>query len=131
MELLEHLDAEAIVLPTVIAEVCYLLSDNIGTAAEVAFLRSFATGALELAELTAADVGRMADLAEQYADLGLGGTDASIIAAAERLGITEVATFDRRHFTVVRPSHTEALTLLPPDSVGEATEAAPQRSGGS
>ena len=55
----------------------------------------------------------MADLTEQYATLGLGGTDASVVAIAERLGITEVATFDRRHFPHVQPSHVERLTLLP------------------
>lgn len=55
----------------------------------------------------------MAELVEQYADLPLGTTDASVIALAERLNITEVATLDRRHFTVVRPRHVEALILLP------------------
>lgn len=39
----------------------------------------------------------------------------ALIAAAERLGASEVATLDRRHFTVVRPSHVEAFTLLPAD----------------
>jgi predicted nucleic acid-binding protein len=68
---------------------------------------------LQLAELTETDVSRMADLAERYADLRLGGTDASVIAIAERLGIYRIATFDRRHFTVVRPVHVEAFTLLP------------------
>ncbi len=34
-------------------------------------------------------------------------------AIAERLGLTDVATLDRRHFTVVRPRHVDALTLLP------------------
>ncbi|WP_211517152.1 hypothetical protein [Geodermatophilus africanus] len=57
-----------------------------------------------MAELTDTDVARMADLAERYADLRLGGTDASVIAIAERLGIHRIATFHRRHFTVVRPS---------------------------
>jgi uncharacterized protein len=43
----------------------------------------------------------------------LGTVDASVVAAAERLGIAEVATVDRRHFGVIRPRHTEAFTLLP------------------
>lgn len=60
-----------------------------------------------------ADVDRMAELAERYADLGLGGTDASVVAIAERLGIDKIATLDRRHFSVVRPRHVEAFTLLP------------------
>ncbi len=55
----------------------------------------------------------MAELAEQYVDLPLGTTDASVIALAERLGISEIATTDRRHFLVVRPRHVAALTLLP------------------
>ncbi len=63
--------------------------------------------------LGAVDAGRMAELAERYADLGLGGTNASVVALAERLGITSIATFDRRHFTVVRPAHVEAFDLLP------------------
>jgi predicted nucleic acid-binding protein len=42
----------------------------------------------------------------------LGTADASLVAAAERLGITEVATLDRR-LAAVRPTHVEALTLLP------------------
>lgn len=102
-----------VIVPTVLAEVCYLIHERGGAQAEVAFLRSVARGELALAELTVSDVARMADLAATYADLGLGGTDASIVAVAERLGITTVATFDRRHFTVVRPSHTDTLTLLP------------------
>jgi uncharacterized protein len=36
-----------------------------------------------------------------------------VIALAERLNITEVATLDLRHFTIVRPHHVSALTLLP------------------
>jgi hypothetical protein len=70
-----------------------------GPDAEVRFLRDFRPGGLRLAELTDTDVARMADLAERYADLRLGGTDASVIAIAERLGIHRIATFDRRHFT--------------------------------
>jgi uncharacterized protein len=31
---------------------------------------------------------------------------------SERMGITDVATLDRRHFGVVRPSHIEALTIV-------------------
>ena len=52
-------------------------------------------------------------LVRRYGDLPLGTTDASVIAVAERLGATEIATLDRRHFTVVRARHTDALTLLP------------------
>jgi uncharacterized protein len=55
----------------------------------------------------------MAELIETYADLRLGTIDASVIATAERLGLTSIATLDHRHFSVVRPRHTKAFTLLP------------------
>ncbi len=55
----------------------------------------------------------MADLVNTYKSLLPGTTDASVVAIAERLGLTDVATLDRRHFTVVRPRHVDALTLLP------------------
>jgi predicted nucleic acid-binding protein len=39
--------------------------------------------------------------------------DASVIVAAERLGVTDIATLDRRHFGVVRPSHIDSFGLFP------------------
>ncbi|MDT0264415.1 PIN domain-containing protein [Jatrophihabitans lederbergiae] len=64
-------------------------------------------------ELTAADYRRAAELVVAYADLPLGTTDATVIALCERRGLSEVATLDHRHFTVVRPRHVKTLTLLP------------------
>jgi uncharacterized protein len=63
--------------------------------------------------LTVADTDRMAELVETYASLRLGGVDASVIAVAERLNVATIATLNRRDFTVVRPRHVQALTLLP------------------
>jgi len=40
----------------------------------------------------------------------LGATDAPVIAAAERFGVREIATVDRRHFTVIR----RVASRLPP-----------------
>jgi predicted nucleic acid-binding protein len=54
---------------------------------------------------------RIADLVNRYRSLPLGTVDASVVACAERLGVDEVATVDRRHFTVVKAHRT--LTLLP------------------
>jgi hypothetical protein len=50
---------------------------------------------------------------DEYADFPLGGTDASVVALAERLDADVVVTLDRRHFGAVRPRHREALVLLP------------------
>lgn len=111
--LLREVDERLLLSPLVVAETCYLLHELGGPAPEVRFLRSIAAGDFDLGVLGPIDAGRMAELAERYADLGLGGTDASVVALAERLGITAIATFDRRHFTVVRPAHVEAFDLLP------------------
>lgn len=64
-------------------------------------------------ELTRDDYRRAAELVLTYDNLPLGTTDAAVIALCERLGLAEVASLDRRHFTVVRPRHVKALTLLP------------------
>ncbi|MEU4324522.1 type II toxin-antitoxin system VapC family toxin [Nonomuraea dietziae] len=97
---------------TVVTEVCQLVERRQGSKAEAAFLQSFGSG-LTLVDLTAEDLTRMSRLVEKYESLPLGVVDASVIAIAERLNIAEVATLDRRHFTVVRPSHTGSLILLP------------------
>lgn len=97
----------------VIAEVCYLLARDAGTAVEAGFLRSFGTGFLTVADLTVPDLDRSAELVEQYADLPLDATDACLVALAERLGIVELATLDRRDFSVVRLRHVTRLELIP------------------
>jgi predicted nucleic acid-binding protein len=43
----------------------------------------------------------------------MGGTDASLIAVAERLGVTTIATMNRRDFDNVRPRHLSAFTIVP------------------
>jgi uncharacterized protein len=104
---------DLLVPATVTAEVGYLLAREAGARVESLFLRSLAEGDFAAVDLTATDYARMAELVDTYGDLPLGTTDASVIAVAERLKLTDVATLDRRHFTVVRPSHVNSLTLLP------------------
>jgi hypothetical protein len=55
----------------------------------------------------------MAELVESYLDLPLGIVDAAVVAIAERLALKEIATLDHRHFSVVRPRHVRAFSLLP------------------
>lgn len=97
----------------VVAEVGYLLGRAGGARIEAAFLRSIAQGVLSVVDLQIGDYGRMAELVETYADFPLGTTDAAVIAVAERLGVSEIATLDRRHFHAVRPRHVQAFTIVP------------------
>lgn len=101
-----------LVIPTMaVAEVTYFIGSRLGPTAEARFLAGLA--GLDVEAPSPADWSRIAELVEQYADFPLGGTDASVIALAERLGTLTVVTLDRRHFSAVRPKHGDGLTLLP------------------
>ena len=89
------------------------MARQLGPAAEARLFRSIAEGEIHIEVLTNGDLRRVAELVETYEDLPLGGADASVIAIAERLGETLIATLDRRHFSVVRPSHAAAFDLVP------------------
>lgn len=97
----------------VITEVSYLLATRLGWQAEARFLGDLASGQMTLEPVHPADLLRIVELVAGYHDLSLGSVDASVIAAAERSDVRQVATLDRRHFSVVRPRHVEAFELLP------------------
>lgn len=90
-----------------------MIESLVGPVAEAAFVSSVAAGDLGVEELGTDDYRRCAELIEQYADLGLGLVDASVVALAERLNISTVATLNERDFRVVRPNHCGAFELVP------------------
>lgn len=96
-----------------VTEVSYLLRARGHADAEVHFLGDLAEGNLTIESVRAGDWLRIAELVMRYRNLDLGTVDASIVAVAERLGITTIATLDRRDFGTVRPSHVAAFELLP------------------
>jgi len=101
-----------LIVPTlVVTEVVYLLGTRLGAQAELRFVGDMASGAFDIEPVHPIDWLRIADLVNRYRDLPLGTVDASVLACAERLGVDEIATVDRRHFTVVKANR--ALTLLP------------------
>jgi predicted nucleic acid-binding protein len=107
-------DLGPLIVPTlVITEVVYLIETRLGVEAEVRFLGDLASGNFMIEPVHPADWLRIAELVARYHDLPLGTVDASVVAAAERLRVGRVATTDRRHFSVVRPSHVQAFAILP------------------
>ncbi len=78
---------------------------------EAAFPRG--VGELDVEGPNSEDFPRIAELVEQYADFPLGGTDASVIALAERLDTATIVTLDHRHFAAVTRRHRDTLELLP------------------
>lgn len=95
----------------VLAECAYLLTSTTGSSdAETRLLRLAVAGTIRIEPVLGKDLERMADLVERFADFPLGATDASVIAHTERLGATEIATVDLRHFPSAGP---KGVTLLP------------------
>jgi len=113
LELLATHPGPLVVPALVVTEVVQLVAGRIGVRAEVSFLADLAEGTFSVDHVAAGDWKRIAQLVGRYRDLRLGSVDASVIAAAERLNVTTVATLDRRHFGVVAPAHVPALTLVP------------------
>lgn len=104
-------DLELIVPALVVAEVTYLVGRRLGPRTESAFLRGMST--LEVEAPSPEDWARIADLVDRYADFPLGGTDASVVALAERLGSDLIVTLDRRHFGALRSASGRPFRLLP------------------
>lgn len=96
-----------------LTEVCYFLQERVSPRAEAAFLRSAAAREILLLHPEPADLDRAADLVEQYASLPLGAVDACVLAMAERLNVTRIASIDHRHFYTVKLRHCDGLELLP------------------
>jgi len=111
LAVLARADLRLVIPALVIAEATYFVGRRLGPASEAAFLDGLA--GLDIEGPGEADLARMAELVEEYADFPLGGTDASVVAVAERLDAPIVVTLDRRHFAAVRPRHRTAFELLP------------------
>ncbi|MEW6778259.1 MAG: PIN domain-containing protein [Bdellovibrionota bacterium] len=113
LEFLRDADEPLLVPFAVLPEACYFLQTRLGIAQRDALLDSFAKGGLVLAENTSADLLRAREICGQYRNVELDLADACLIAVAERLKITRIATTDRRDFSLVRPAHCDKFELLP------------------
>jgi predicted nucleic acid-binding protein len=96
---------------TILPEVAYLLHTRIGPRAERAFVRALADGELAVENLSRRDWLRSEELMGDYDEIGL--VDATVVAIAERLKLTTIATTDRRHFAMVQPAHVQRFSLVP------------------
>lgn len=97
----------------ILPEVDYLLAEHVGARAQRAFMRDIAEGAYFIEWGHPADLVRAKALCEQYGKLKLGLVDAVVIAVAERLKASAIATLDLRDFGAVRI--TGSPKLLPRD----------------
>ncbi len=111
--LLEAHPGPLVTTALVMAEAGWLIRHQLGVGAETALYRAVAGGELHVETLFLVDWARVAELVDVYADIGLDAADASVVAIAERLDQTVIATLDERDFRIVRPSHTDVFELVP------------------
>ena len=96
-----------------IPEACYLLNTYLGSFAETEFVKSLVNREIVVEHFNSSDLSRCVEVLKKYEDSNIGFVDAAIIAVAERLNICKILTTDRRHFSLIKPKHCEAFTLLP------------------
>lgn len=112
-ELLQKATEELVIPAPILPELDYWFDKGIGPDAWPALINEIRRGVFRVEDLGPDDYGRAAELLETYADVRVGFVDASVLAIVERLVEPKLATLDRRHFTIMRPAHVEALELLP------------------
>lgn len=102
---------EFVIPMTVLPEVAYLLETRFPESASSHLAEWVLQPHFTIEGLVPQDLRRITVLMATYTSLGF--VDSSIVAIAERLFIDTVATTDRRHFAIVRPSHVEQFALVP------------------
>ncbi|REJ73589.1 MAG: PIN domain-containing protein [Acidobacteria bacterium] len=107
LEILTSLRHDVVVPALCVAEVAYLIGRRLGAEVEASFLAGLQ--ALDVQGPSPEDWPPVAELVRRFADLPLGGTDASVVVLAERLEADHLVTLDRCHFSVVRPRGVEVL----------------------
>ena len=102
--------------PFVLAELDYLLSQRVSTAAAAALLDQVAAGAYRLEAFEAADVARATEVIARYRDFQIGLADASLVVLAERHRTWDLLTLDERHFRTVAGPGGQPFRILPADA---------------
>ena len=101
-----------LILPSpVIPEVDHLLGHRLGGKSRLTFYAGISEGYYLVADLPREGYSRVAELNRQFSDLELGFVDAAVVALAETLGLSRLATTDRRHFDPLASAF--SLELLP------------------
>ena len=90
-----------------------LLQRELGSDAAMAVVAAITGGAIRLVQPIDADLIRATELITSTAEHRPRLVDALLVAAAERLGVHRIATFDRRPIAVFKPNHVRAFDLEP------------------
>jgi hypothetical protein len=105
-------EPHGLILPSpVIPEVDHLIGHRLGARGRSFFYEGIVGGYYLVVDLPREAYARVAELDRQFGDLALGFVDAAVVALAETLGLSRIATTDQRHFGPVAAAL--SLELLP------------------
>lgn len=105
-------EQRGLLLPApVVPEVDHLIGQRLGARSRLTFYAGIVEGYYLVTDLPKEGYAKVADLNRRFDDLNLGFVDASVVTLATLLGLTRIATTDRRHFEPVAAALN--LELLP------------------
>jgi predicted nucleic acid-binding protein len=109
---LERFSGQLITTSAVVTEVMYFLSDV--PHGPVSFAELLLVSRTRIEQLIVTDVVAAAELMNQYADTPMDFADATLVLLAEKSGILDILTLDRRGFTTYRTKKKKSLRLVLP-----------------
>jgi hypothetical protein len=99
--LFEHRPEEWVLPWAVLPEIDYLVATHLGDKAEQTFLADLASGAFTIEWGGAVDLAAAHRICKRHRSLRLGLVDGVVMAVAERIRASAIATLDVRHFAAV------------------------------
>lgn len=106
-------EPSALIPSVVLPELAYMIIRNMERKTLITFMRELLTDESQVVDATTEDFVRAMEIMEKYFDANLDFVDCTIMAMAERLGISRILTVDRRDFSMFRPKHIPYFTILP------------------
>jgi predicted nucleic acid-binding protein len=103
----------AISLP-ILTEAWLLIEARLGSQPANRFWQSAVEGIFDLLDLDIDDLKRAFEIENKYPKAGFGIVDSTCFAVSEKYKIRKVFTYDRRDFSIYRPTFAETFELLPP-----------------
>lgn len=116
VEVLDGITEALISTWPVLTESCHLMSARLSPEVSVQFMRNVASGFCAVHTIDPAQIGRIGELMQQYANLPMDLADASLVLLAEHLGHGRILSSDRRDFGAYRFKNQQPFcNLLLPD----------------
>ena len=113
VRLFQRSDLSILAPDFVLPEADFLIRRYLGASAQADFLQGLAEGFFTVEPTTATDWKQAARLIREHAALRLGLTEATVVAAAERLNAQALLAADDKRFRPIRTA--KRLTILPAD----------------